>query len=49
MVAMGDLYYYGAHGLPRNQPLALDYFQRAAQHGSLPGDDPFSPPRLSMM
>ena len=30
MVAMGDLYYYGAHGLPRDQAQALSWFQRAA-------------------
>lgn len=28
---MGDLYYYGARGLTRDQPLALQYFERAAR------------------
>jgi SEL1 protein len=33
MMAMGDLYYYGARGLPRDQPRALQYYsQAAAQH-----------------
>ena len=26
----GDLYYYGARGLPRDQPMALHYFLKAA-------------------
>jgi SEL1 protein len=30
MIAMGDLYYYGARGLPRDQPRALQYYYQAA-------------------
>ena len=30
MVAMGDLYYYGAYGLARDQAQVLSWFQRAA-------------------
>lgn len=30
MVNMGDLHYFGARGLPRDQPRALDYYNRAA-------------------
>ena len=37
MLAMGNLYYYGARGLPRDQPLAFDYFNRAAALGSFEG------------
>jgi len=37
MVAMGGLYYYGARGLPRDQARALDYFQQAANLGSIEG------------
>ncbi len=33
MLAMGDLYYYGARGLPRDQPQALRYFEQAASLG----------------
>lgn len=33
-LAMGDLYYWGAHGLPRDQARAFDYFQRAADQGN---------------
>jgi TPR repeat protein len=32
---MGDLYYFGARGLPRDQSMALDYYTRAANQGSL--------------
>jgi hypothetical protein len=31
---MADLYYYGAHGLPRDQPRALRYFEQAAAVGN---------------
>lgn len=34
LMATGDLYYYGARGLPRDQPRALDYFTRAEGLGS---------------
>jgi len=34
LMATGDLYYYGARGLPRDQPRALDYFTRAETLGS---------------
>lgn len=37
MVAMGDLYYYGARGLPRDQVQALDYYTQAANHGDASG------------
>ena len=37
MVAMGDLYYYGARGMPRDQAQAYDYFQRAANTGHTGG------------
>eukprot|EP00750_Incisomonas_marina_P020508 INCI4043.5.p1 GENE.INCI4043.5~~INCI4043.5.p1 ORF type:complete len:1665 (+),score=285.90 INCI4043.5:31-4995(+) len=37
MIAMGGLYYYGARGLPRDQPQALRYFQQAALLGSPEG------------
>ena len=30
IMAMGDLYYYGGHGLARDQAQALQYFQQAA-------------------
>ena len=30
IIAMGDLYYYGGHGLARDQTRALQYFQQAA-------------------
>lgn len=33
MAAMGDLYYWGARGVPRDQEQALRYFERAAQAG----------------
>ena len=36
-LATGELYYYGARGLPRDQPRALNYFQRAADAGSVDG------------
>ena len=36
MMAMGDLLYYGARGLERNQGRALQYFQRAAEKGHTP-------------
>jgi len=28
MLATADLYYYGARGLPRDQPRALQYFSQ---------------------
>ncbi|ETV98310.1 hypothetical protein H310_09012 [Aphanomyces invadans] len=34
MVAMGDLYYWGARGCARDHPLAFEYFERAATLGS---------------
>lgn len=34
---MADLYYYGAHGLPRDQPRALRYFEQAAAVGDPTG------------
>ena len=37
MIAMGDLYYYGARGLPRDQVRAFDFFERAAEHGNAVG------------
>jgi len=37
MVATGDLYYFGARGLPRDQPQALKYYNQAAAHGNLQG------------
>jgi len=38
MLAMGDLYYYGARGLPRDQSMALRYFEQAADsHGDPTG------------
>jgi SEL1 protein len=37
MLAMGDLYYYGARGLPRDQGLALNYFNQAAHLGDPTG------------
>jgi SEL1 protein len=37
MLSMGDLYYYGARGLPRDQGMALDYFNQAAAHGDTSG------------
>ena len=37
MTATGDLYYYGARGLPRDQTQALSYFQQAAALGSVEG------------
>lgn len=37
MTATGDLFYYGARGLPRDQPRALSYFQQAAELGSVDG------------
>ncbi len=36
-MAMGTLYYYGARGLPRDQPRALGYFERAADLGAPEG------------
>lgn len=30
MIQMGDLHYFGARGLPRDQPRALEYYNRAA-------------------
>ena len=37
ILAMGDLYYYGARGMPRNQMLAREFFSDAASRGSLEG------------
>lgn len=37
MLAMGELYYYGARGMPRDQPLALQYFEQAANAGDPSG------------
>lgn len=37
ILAMGDLYYYGARGLPRDQPMALQYFNQAANLGDPQG------------
>eukprot|EP01041_Mallomonas_annulata_P003465 gene3465-6894_t len=37
MVSVGDMYYYGARGLPRDQTLALNYFDRAAATGDASG------------
>lgn len=36
-VAMGDLYYYGARGLARDQTAAREYFTRAGEAGSAEG------------
>ncbi|OWZ16842.1 Suppressor of lin-12 [Phytophthora megakarya] len=35
MAAMGDLYYWGAHGISRDHAQAYNYFHRAAQAGSV--------------
>ncbi|ETN02359.1 hypothetical protein PPTG_16578 [Phytophthora nicotianae INRA-310] len=35
MAAMGDLYYWGAHGVPRDHTQAYNYFNRAAQAGNV--------------
>ncbi|EGZ25679.1 hypothetical protein PHYSODRAFT_486347 [Phytophthora sojae] len=35
MAAMGDLYYWGAHGVPRHHAQAYNYFNRAAQAGDV--------------
>lgn len=37
MMAMGDLYYYGARGLPRDYTQALNYFNQAAERGDANG------------
>jgi TPR repeat protein len=37
LVAMGDLYYYGARGMPRDQARARDFFMQAAERGSSEG------------
>ncbi len=37
MLAMGDLYYYGARGLPRDHSQALQYYQQAANTGDASG------------
>jgi SEL1 protein len=37
MLAMGDLYYYGARGLPRDQEQALRYYSQAASTGDATG------------
>eukprot|EP00949_MAST-11_sp_MAST-11-sp1_P003373 g3373.t1 len=36
-VAMGDLYYYGAHGLPRDHAQAMRFYNMAAAQGSASG------------
>ena len=36
MHAMGDLLYWGARGLDRNQPEAFSYFEAAASQGNVP-------------
>src|SRR5690606_8192199 len=36
-MSIGNLFYYGARGLPRDQPRAFDYFQRAAAMQHPPG------------
>ncbi|KAF4141632.1 Sel1 repeat [Phytophthora infestans] len=35
MAAMGDLYYWGAHGVPRDHTQAYNYFNRAAEAGNV--------------
>ncbi|KAL4177051.1 hypothetical protein KRP22_001987 [Phytophthora ramorum] len=35
MAAMGDLYYWGAHGVPRDHAQAYQYFDRAARAGNV--------------
>ncbi|GMF14112.1 unnamed protein product [Phytophthora lilii] len=35
MAAMGDLYYWGAHGVPRDHRQAYNYFNRAAAAGDV--------------
>ncbi|GMF29040.1 unnamed protein product [Phytophthora fragariaefolia] len=35
MAAMGDLYYWGAHGIPRDHAQAYNYFNRAAHAGDV--------------
>lgn len=35
ILAMGDLNYYGARGMARNQGEALRYYQQAANMGEL--------------
>lgn len=37
MLAMGDLYYYGARGLPQDHGRALEYFRQAADAGNAQG------------
>lgn len=37
MLATGDLYYFGARGLPRDQTQALSYYDRAAETGNPAG------------
>ena len=37
MVNMGDLHYFGARGLPRDQIRALDYYSMAANAGNTQG------------
>lgn len=37
MLTLGDWYYFGSHGLPRNQEQALSYYEQAASSGSADG------------
>jgi TPR repeat protein len=37
MLAMGDLYYYGARGLPQDHGQALQYYNQAASYGDASG------------
>ncbi len=37
MLATGDLYYFGARGLPRDQVRALSYYENAARTGDATG------------
>ena len=37
MIEIGDYYYFGARGLPRDQPRALGYYTRAAEAGNMHG------------
>ena len=38
ILAMGDLYYYGARGLGRDQVTALNYYMQAHELGSPVGE-----------
>lgn len=37
MISLGEINYYGSRGMPRNQPQALDYYNRAALTGNSNG------------